>query len=119
MKVVDIISDGSKRGIIVGIIHVIILLFSYSSPFWLDWQLIIVCCVLFYAEQIIFGGCVLDASQYGGSEDKFYENLLTHFHIQFDRKSLQFFVRWIIPIIVFVAGYLVQHFGMRPLIHLS
>ena len=117
MKFVEIISDGTKKGIVIGVFHLTLILLAYSSPFWLDWRWITLGVGLLFLEQIIFGNCILNASQYGNNEGYFYQNLLTHFHIKFNNDRLKLYLRWYIPLIVLGVGFLVQKLFLAPLVH--
>lgn len=116
MKFVQIISDGSKKGIVVGILHLVIICLAYSSPFWLEYRWVAIGVLLLFAEQIVLGNCVLNKSQYGDAEGMFYENLLTHFGVKYDQKALRVWLRWIIPVIVLACAFVIQRAGLNPVV---
>lgn len=51
--------------------HLIIMTLAYTSPFWLDWRLIIVGLGLYYLQIWIFGGCILTYAQFGKWDETF------------------------------------------------
>jgi len=53
------------------IFHIIIMVFAYSSPFWLDYRLIMVGLLLYYLQILVFGGCILTFAQFGRWDETF------------------------------------------------
>ncbi|QQS69330.1 hypothetical protein IPP75_05470 [Candidatus Saccharibacteria bacterium] len=76
---------------------------AYTSPFWLDWRLITVGVLVYYAQLIIFGWCVLSTAQFG-EKKTFHEWYLSKLGVHPNPKTLKFFLDFIIPpVLVFVA----------------
>lgn len=60
-----------KRRTLIVTLHLLIMIPAYTSPFWLDWRLIIAGLVLYYLQLWIFGGCILTYAQYGKWNETF------------------------------------------------
>jgi len=97
--------------------HIVVILFTYSSPFWLDWRLVATGIALYYLQIAIFGGCVLSLAQFKGEKISFHEWYLTKFGVRVNRKKLKFFLDRVLPFI-FLALAIVNQllFGLRPLV---
>ena len=46
------------------LIHTIIMLFAWVSPFWLDWKIIGIILILYLGQIILFKGCMLTNLQF-------------------------------------------------------
>lgn len=108
MKLSKLISDGTARGIAVGIVHIILILLAYSSPFWVDWKIILAVVLVLYLQYAVLKGCILAKPQYGNTSDGLYENILTSLGITFDRTRLKFVVEWVLPAIVLLISLVWQ-----------
>lgn len=108
MKFKEIISDGSPKGVAVGLIHTALIIVAYFSPLWLSWKVIGVAVLLLSGQFLIFGYCILNPSQYGSKDGRLYQNILTQLGIGFEEKQLQFILNWIIPITIFAISLILQ-----------
>lgn len=70
----------------VGLIHFVIMVLAYTSPFWLDWKLIALGIIIYYLQIWILGGCVLTYAQYGRWDETFSGNLIIKFLDKFKLK---------------------------------
>ncbi|MBI4057820.1 hypothetical protein HY405_00675 [Candidatus Microgenomates bacterium] len=99
-------------------VHTVIVFLLYTSPFWLDWKLIIPAIILNYTQMYIFGGCILTNKQFENVEISFHEWLLSKARVSI-KNRLKFlrFLRWQLPFIILALAILWQELlGMNPLI---
>lgn len=59
-----------KKNLIITL-HVLIMTLAYTSPFWLDYKLMIAGIILYYIQIWIFGGCILTFAQFGKWDETF------------------------------------------------
>lgn len=102
-----------KENLSLPIIHTLIMIAAWLSPFWLDWKLIFICLALYFIQMIIFKGCVLTNWQVSGKIGK--ENDLTMYSFWLERMGykvnrlrLRFYSRWIMPFIILIITILWQ-----------
>ena len=60
---------------LVSLLHLLVILLAYSSPFWLDWRLFTIGLTLYYLQVLVFKKCVLTYAQYGTFHDSFSARL--------------------------------------------
>ena len=82
------------------IAHILVILLAYSSPFWLDWRLVLAGVVLNYIQILIFKGCVLSHAQFEDKKQTFHEWYLRKFGFKPNRKVLSFVLRYVIPFVL-------------------
>lgn len=97
----------NKKPLVI-IVHAIIILLAYSSPFWLDWRLILVGIVLNYIQIIIFKGCVLSRAQFEDKGQTFHEWYLRKLGLKPSRAVLNFTLRYIVPFALLGIALLFQ-----------
>jgi len=98
-------------------LHFIIILLAYSSPFWLDWRLIVLGVVLNWLQIAIFGGCVLSILQFKENRS-FHVWYLTQLGFRVNPVKLDRFLRRYMPFIVVATAVLVQVvWKVRPLVN--
>jgi len=101
----------------VAAIHTFIIFLLYTSPFWLDWKLIIAAIILNYAQMFILGGCVLTIKQFQSAEMSFQEWLLAKLGMRVKRPKFNRFLKWQLPFIILALALLWQEvLGITPLI---
>ena len=61
------------------ITHLIIFLFSISSPLWIDWKIVVVGFILYELQMIIFNGCVLSFWEFGSDGKQPNKRFITHY----------------------------------------
>ena len=87
-------------------LHVAILTAWYSSPFYLDWRLVILTVVAYHIQIHFWGGCVLTYGQFGKGNEGFYYHYLKKLGFEPNRKVLNFILDFIIPTtIILIALY--------------
>jgi len=92
---------------ILAIIHTIIIILAWLSPFWLDWKLIFFCLILYYVQLLIFKGCVLTNIQFNknirkASDMTMYAYWANKFGIKVNKKKLKFESDYIMPAIILI-----------------
>lgn len=105
------------------ILHLLIMIPSYTSPFWLDWRLIIAGLILYYLQIWIFGGCVLTYAQYGEWNETFSGRsivwLASRVGLKWGMESVKKFLN-VLPAIYIVIAIIYQViFNMPILVKLS
>jgi hypothetical protein len=99
--------------------HIVVILFAYSSPLWLDWKLITLGIALYYLQILIFGGCILSLAQFKGEKKSFHEWYLTQLGFSVDSKKLTFFLNKILPFIFLVTALILQvGLDMHPFVNI-
>jgi len=95
-----------KRIIIVT--HITVILATYTSPFWLDYRLIIVGILAYYLQLLIFGGCVLSLKQFDGQKQTFHEWYLRKLGFSPNPAKLRFILDFVIPPCLLIAAVVIQ-----------
>jgi hypothetical protein len=90
------------------ILHAVIILLAYSSPFWLDWRLVALGIIANYIQILVVGGCVLSHAQFEDKGQSFHEWYLRKLGIKVNRRHLNFILRWIIPFVLLATAILFQ-----------
>ena len=99
---------------LLGLLHLSLILCAYSSPFWLDWRLILFGILLYYAQNMISGGCILTKAQFGSNQEGFYYHYLKKLGLRLDQRQTNFVVDYVIPVIILSVAILCQEvFGKR------
>ena len=78
------------------VLHTAILIAAYSSPFWLDWRIILAGVAVYYLQLLIFGWCVLSLQQFG-EKKTFHEWYLGKFGLHPDPRRLRFTLNYVVP----------------------
>lgn len=94
---------------VIAIIHLIIIIFAYTSPFWLDYKIIAIGVIIYWLQVIIFKGCILTKEQFGVTKEIFViyyiEKLLD---INIPRKQAKFFMDVILPVFILLFSVFIQ-----------
>jgi hypothetical protein len=90
------------------ITHIVVILFAYTSPYWLDWRLVAAGIALYYVQIALFGGCVLSLAQFKGEKKSFHEWYLTRLGFTIDRAQLRFFLDRVLPFLFLLLALLLQ-----------
>jgi hypothetical protein len=84
---------------------------AYTSPFWLDWRLIIAGLILYYLQIWIFGGCILTYAQYGKWNETFSGRLMiwiaSKFGLNPKPSSIKRFLN-VLPFILIIIALIYQ-----------
>jgi len=98
---------------ILPLIHTIIIILAWLSPFWSDWKIIFVCLALYYLQIIIFRSCILTNFQFNKkvtkrSEMTMYAYWAEKAGYKVNKKKLKFISSWIMPTIILVITIIWQ-----------
>lgn len=95
----------------IAFLHVLIILALYTSPFWLDWRLIIVYWLLNWLQVQMLGGCVVSQLQFKDKHEGFYRHYINKYFPKnkITGKELTVALDYVLPAILVIIGYIVQH----------
>jgi len=97
-------------------VHFLIVVLAYSSPFWLDWRLVVAGVALNWLQIAIFGGCVLSILQFKENRS-FHVWYLKQLGFRINPIKLDNFLRRYMPFIVIAIALLVQLvWQIKPLV---
>jgi hypothetical protein len=78
-------------------LHVVLLAAWYTSPFYLDWRLVILTVALYHVQVYYAKGCLLTSGQFGKNNEGFYYYYLRKFGWNPNKEKLHFILDYIIP----------------------
>lgn len=52
------------------LLHLMLLLLSFSSPFWIDWKIVLIGFILYELQKILLKGCVLSFAEFGSKDGR-------------------------------------------------
>ena len=90
--------------------HLIIVLFMWSSPFWLSWKVIFLLIFLYYIQLLFYGDCILIIAQYKNKrrEITIYTQILENFNFKINRKRLVFISDYVFPWVILGIAFFWQ-----------
>lgn len=99
-----------KKSNIIALIHFLIILTVWSTPFWLNWKIITIVWILNLLQIKIFGGCVLSQAQFNNKKDGFYSHYIKKIfpNSKIKDSQLNIILDYILPIILIILGYIIQ-----------
>lgn len=92
------------------LLHLIIILFVYISPFIFDWRLILILIALYYLQLWFFGNCILTIKQFKETvrDTSFYSYALNKFGFYPDKKTVRIIVDYYVPWAILVVAFVWQ-----------
>ncbi|OHA01156.1 MAG: hypothetical protein A3C11_03335 [Candidatus Sungbacteria bacterium RIFCSPHIGHO2_02_FULL_49_12] len=84
--------------------HVAILAAWYSSPFYLDWRIVIATVIVYYIQLYFWRGCLLTAGQFNNREEGFYEHYLRKLGFRPKRNVLNFILDFVVPAVIILIA---------------
>ena len=92
------------------LLHLVVILFVYLSPFILDWKLILILIALYYLQLWFFGNCILTIRQFKEKtrETSFYSHVLNKLGFYPDKKTVRIVVDYYVPWIILVVALVWQ-----------
>jgi hypothetical protein len=91
------------------LVHLILIVAAWTSPWWLDWRLITGASVAIGAQYLLFGGCILTNMETGGKPyDTFYYHYLARVWPAAPKKVIWYFMRFIAPVLLPLLGFVLQ-----------
>ena len=91
-------------------LHLGLLAAWYSSPFYLDWRLVIATVIIYYIQLYFWNGCLLSFGQFGKDNPGFYYHYLTKLGFHPNRRVLNFVLDVVIPLSIILLA-LFRQFG--------
>jgi len=87
-----------------------IVIFMWSSPFYLSWKIILVFILLYYLQLFLFGDCILIKKQFNTKkrEMTIYTQILENFGFKVNRKTLVFISDYVFPWIILIFALIWQ-----------
>ncbi|MEK7604206.1 MAG: hypothetical protein AAB442_00135 [Patescibacteria group bacterium] len=79
------------------VLHIVLLALWYTSPFYLDWRIVILTVVLYHLQLYYAKGCLITQGQFGKENEGFYYYYLRRAGFSPDKKRLSFVLDYIIP----------------------
>ena len=81
------------------LLHLVIILLVYISPFILDWKLILILIALYYLQLLIVGNCILTIKQFAERtrDTTFYSHVLNKLEFYPDKRTVRIIVDYYIP----------------------
>ena len=87
-----------------------VVIFMWSSPFYLSWKIILVFILLYYLQLFLFGDCILIKKQFNTKkrEMTIYTQILENFGFKVNRKTLVFISDYVFPWIILIFALIWQ-----------
>ena len=89
-------------------LHIAILAAWYTSPFYLDWRIVILTVIAYHLQLHFAKGCLLTRGQFGKENEGFYYHYLKKFGFHPDKKKLSFVLDIVIPGTMILLAIIVQ-----------
>ena len=89
-------------------LHIVLLTAWYTSPFYLDWRLVIVTVLLYHLQNQCAKGCLLTQGQFGKENEGFYYHYLSKFGWKPNKERLNFVLDFVIPGVMIVTAIMLQ-----------
>ena len=89
-------------------LHAILIILAYTSWIWLDWRLVALGVAIYYAQIVIFDGCVLSIEQFNDKDMSFHEWYLGKLGIKVNRKALNNILTYVVPVVIVVLSVITQ-----------
>lgn len=58
------------KKLVIPIFHLLLLIASLTSPFWIDWKIVSIGFVLYILQKMLFKGCLLSFAEFGNNKGK-------------------------------------------------
>lgn len=101
-------------------LHLILIIAAWTSPLWVDWQLILLGIVALSIQYVVIGGCYLTFKESGKDRDMtFYYYYLSKKYHRLNKRRVKIFIRYILPVLLLAIAYLIQEkLGLGTLINI-
>lgn len=98
---------------ILAVIHTLIMIVAWLSPFWLDWKIVFTCLVLYELQIYFFNGCIIANYHFNKNIRKRSEKTMTEYwlsklSIKTNRKILNFMSDYGTPMIILIVTIIWQ-----------
>lgn len=85
--------------------HALVILLAFSSPWWLDWRLVLAGVAAYYVQLLVFKGCVLSQYQFKNSAQTFHGWYLAKLGWHPDPVKLLFVLNYVLPPLILVIAF--------------
>lgn len=97
----------------IAIVHSVIIVIAWLSPFWLDWKIIFICLTFYWIQIIVFRGCIMTNWQFNKKikhrgDMTMYSYWSERFGYKVNRKKLRFSSDYIMPGIILILTIIYQ-----------
>ena len=91
-------------------IHLIVILFMWTSPLFLNWKIILALIVLYYIQLYVYGDYILIKKQFKhkSRDMTIYIQILENFNFNVNRKKMVFLSDYVFPWIILGIAILRQ-----------
>lgn len=91
-------------------VHLIVIIFIWASPFWLNWKFILFFAFLYYIQLLIFGNCILTIKQFKtrDKEASFYAFTLKKLGFKVNQRFVARLVDYAFPGIILIIALFYQ-----------
>lgn len=99
-------------------VHLVLILFAYSSPFLFSWKLIVIGVIVLFIQYSLIGGCVLNKIQFNNTKDTtfLYPYLKMLGFKKINPYKFKIFIRYYLPfILLFIAIIWQVIFNKNPI----
>lgn len=95
------------------ILHTLLILLAWLSPFYLDWKLILAFVGLYFIQILIFRGCMLTNIQFNKSIRKETDMTMYSYYLELlgfkpNKEKVRFTARYIMPLIIIIISLVWQ-----------
>ena len=82
--------------------HLLIIILVWSSPFWLNWRIILIFLFLYYLQLITVGNCIINVKQFNtrDREENIYGFILERMGFKINKRIVANVVDFIAPWII-------------------
>lgn len=102
------------------VVHALLSVAAFTSWLWLDYRIIAILAVAHLGVLALFKGCPLSHARFPNDQSKrFYEWWMGKIGIAItvaNRKKLNLFMKYGVPLLIVLLALTVQTFGLRPLL---
>ncbi len=91
------------------ILHVLIIIVAYSSPWFIPWQVVFGVFLLYRLQFIMFGNCLLSFWQFNDKKETFFFHYIKKVFPNANQKSVDFFTDWVLPFGAVVTAFIIQN----------
>jgi hypothetical protein len=93
---------------LIPIFHLLLIIAAWTSPFWLNWKIIILLYGLYLLQNIILGRCIISIAQFENNKESFYSHYLHKAGISWTTKKINFTADYIIPPLLILIALIYQ-----------
>lgn len=93
---------------LIPLFHLLLILAAWSSPFWLNWKIIVLLYGLYLLQNLIFGRCVVSIAQFGNAQESFYSHYLHKLGINWKTEKVNLVADYVLPTAIILTALIYQ-----------